>query len=68
MAVDQDFLRTLKDKLNIVDIASNYFNLEKKAEAIGRVARSTTKKRHRFQLTKADSSTTVSVAAHQAMS
>lgn len=28
--VDQDFLRTLKDKLNIVDIAGGYFNLEKK--------------------------------------
>jgi DNA primase len=28
--LDQDFLRTLKDKLNIVDIASSYFNLEKK--------------------------------------
>lgn len=28
--VDQEFLRTLKDKLNIVDVASAYFNLEKK--------------------------------------
>jgi DNA primase len=28
--LDQEFLRTLKDKLNIVDIASSYFNLEKK--------------------------------------
>ena len=28
--VDQDFLRTLKDKLNIVDIAGGYFSLEKR--------------------------------------
>lgn len=28
--VDQEFLRTLKDKLNIVDIAGGYFNLEKR--------------------------------------
>ncbi|MGN0818052.1 MAG: DNA primase, partial [Candidatus Coproplasma sp.] len=28
--MDQEFLRTLKDKLNIVDVAGNYFNLEKK--------------------------------------
>lgn len=28
--IDQEFLRTLKDKLNIVDVASAYFNLEKK--------------------------------------
>lgn len=28
--MNQDFLRTLKDKLNIVEIASGYFNLEKK--------------------------------------
>jgi DNA primase len=28
--LDQDFLRTLKDKLNIVDVASSYLNLEKK--------------------------------------
>lgn len=28
--MDQEFLRTLKDKLNIVEIASAYFNLEKK--------------------------------------
>ena len=31
MAVlDQDFLRTLKDKLNIVDVAGSYFTLEKR--------------------------------------
>lgn len=30
MAVNQEFLQTLKDKLNIVEIASSYFNLEKK--------------------------------------
>lgn len=28
--LDQDFLRTLKDKLNIVDVASGYFTLEKR--------------------------------------
>ena len=28
--IDQDFLRTLKDKLNIVDVASGYFSLEKR--------------------------------------
>ena len=28
--LDQDFLRTLKDKLNIVDVASGYFSLEKR--------------------------------------
>lgn len=31
--VDQEFLRTLKDKLNIVDIAGGYFNLEKKGSS-----------------------------------
>ncbi len=30
MALDQEFLTTLKDKLNIVDIAQSYVNLEKK--------------------------------------
>ena len=29
-ALDQDFLRTLKDKLNIVDVAGGYFSLEKR--------------------------------------
>lgn len=28
--VDQEFLKTLKEKLNIVDVASGYFNLEKR--------------------------------------
>ena len=28
--VDQEFLRTLKDKLNIVDVAGSYFSLEKR--------------------------------------
>ena len=30
MAVNQEFLQTLKDKLNIIDVAGNYFNLERK--------------------------------------
>ena len=66
MASDlKEFLSTLKQKLNIIEVAGGYISLVMAAGG-GLVARFITKRRRRLLLTKATSTFTVSVAGNPA--
>ena len=62
----REFLSTLKEKLNIIDVAGSYLTWTGAAQHIGLVARSTTKKPLRLRSMKATNITTVLGAANRA--
>ena len=65
--IPKDFINSLLEKANIVDVIGNYIKLEKKETTIGLDAHSTVKKHHLLVLVKINNFITVLGVAHMVM-